>query len=127
MQAMACCWALPRHGVKVNAEVAAPMAEDHSCCPGGEVHGASEAPSVPDQASHGECGAKQQGSAALCCVHTEPVEVTAFSAAFFFVQSAFVTHLLPALPEKPSGATPSPTVLASSGPPRYLALERILI
>lgn len=127
VQAMACCFAMPKQASSDKVEFAAPMAEDHSCCPGGEAQSATEKPSAPPSSTE-DCGMNQHGASALCCTHSDPAEeVASFSPQFSFVQLALVAYLLPALPEKPPEAIPPPQPLASSGPPRYLALERILI
>ena len=128
VQAMACCFTMmPKHSSDGKVEVATSMAEDHSCCPGGEAQNASEKP-ASSQPSSEDCGMTQHGATALCCTHSDPAEeVVSFSPQFSFIQLALVAYMLPALPEKTPEAVPPPPSLASSGPPRYLALERILI
>lgn len=131
VQAMACCWTMQEHASSDPVEVASPKAEDHSCCPGGEVQ------SVPasqgsDESATAEpvdetCGMPGTDDASLCCASGAPAEVTAFSPQFSLVQIAFVVSLLPVFPEKqPEPVLPNPAH-ASGGSPRYLALERILI
>jgi hypothetical protein len=127
VQAMVCCFAMPSHASADKVEVAAPIAEDHSCCPGGESQTTTEKPASPES-SDKDCGMTRHGASALCCTHSDPAEeVASFSPQFSFVQLALIAYLLPALPEKPPEAVPPSRPLASSGPPRYLALERILI
>lgn len=133
VQAMACCWAMPEKASAAHSsskpEAATSMAEDHSCCPGEEPHASTETPtgkSTP-QTSNEDCSPSEHGETALCCTHTEPAEITNFVPQFSFVQLALVAYLLPFLPEKAPDAVPASPPLASSGPPRYLALERILI
>jgi len=127
VQAMACCFAVPKHSPANKIEVASPMAEDHSCCPGEKANAPEKAP--PTQASSDGCGMPQHSAPSLCCAHhSDPAEEEAsFSPQLSFAQLALIAYLLPALPEKLQEAAPSPQTLASSGPPRYLALERILI
>jgi hypothetical protein len=128
VQAMACCWTMPEQASTQKVEVeAASMAEDHSCCPGGEAQSPSDE-SAQSHSSSEDCGMTQHGASALCCTHSDPSEeASTFSPQFSFVQLALVAYVLPALSEKPPQAVPPPPSLASSGPPRYLALERILI
>jgi hypothetical protein len=128
VQAMACCWTMPEQASTHKVQVeAASMAEDHSCCPGAEAQSPSDE-SASSDASSEDCGMTQHGASALCCMHSDPSEESStFSPQFSFVQLALVAYLLPSLPEKPPQAVPSPPSLASSGSPRYLALERILI
>jgi hypothetical protein len=128
VQAMACCWAmLDETSVeKIEVQATSSTAEDHSCCPGGEAKTTSDQP-VSAPSSQEDCG-MTQGGAALCCTHSDSAEdVTAFSPQFSFAHLALIAYLLPAHPVEPPQAAPPPPTLASSGPPRYLALERILI
>lgn len=131
VQAMACCLGLPEQ-VSIPekagaAEITAPMAEGHSCCPGEEGQGASENPASPHPCHEG-CGTGSHAAMGLCGTHVYPAEQAAsFASPFSFVQGALIVSLLPGLPGKPAQSSLPPPPLASGGPPRYLALERILI
>lgn len=122
---------MPEHVSTEPVEVAAPMAEDHSCCPGGEAQG-DPASQGSDESTSAEpvdetCGVTGTDDARLCCAPASPAEVTAFSPQFSLVQIVFVVSLLPVFPEKQTEPVLSDPAHASGGSPRYLALERILI
>jgi hypothetical protein len=119
-QAMACCW-LPGTAETARApiQVSAPMAGDHSCCPGK----GSETPESKPEAAQPDA----PGHSALCCAQeASPAESVAASNFSFpvFILATVVRDPV----EGPSpGLSSSPDPFASPGPPRYLALRRILI
>lgn len=128
VQAMACCWTMKPSVTVKSVKVHQVSGDDYSCCPGEEEDKGSAQPetSATNTMTHG-CETHDHGSSALCCTHLDPAEDAVSAPQFSFVQLILFVIELPALPEKSPPATSPFLSFASSGPPRYLALERILI
>ncbi|MCD6024946.1 MAG: hypothetical protein K0Q91_1862 [Fibrobacteria bacterium] len=126
-QVMACCW-FPESAETSASRISAPMAEDHACCPG---EGAEATPPEKDSSSRQTCGGTaMQADPALCCAHDlSPAEIPASASQSSFAALLFVaaTGSNPAQGASPIPGRVRPTLYASSGPPRYLSLQRILI
>lgn len=129
VQTMACCRTAPADVSSHSAAAAtsAPEAKDHDCCGGSDrpqaAHHASK--DASKDAAQDDCS--DHATTAFCRAALQPAEEAVASVATFIAPVTLLTFVLAPLPETPSLATaPEPGSL-SSGPPRYLALERILI
>lgn len=128
VQAMACCVMAAEPAV---AE--APMAADHSCCPGNDGAAAADANSnanAEDAPAHPPgCGMERTDAATLCCASGEVAAVSATTVAPADAGLA-VLPVASAWPAVSSAASGPPWHVASSPPdgaPPFLSYQRLLI
>lgn len=118
VQLMSCCWFSEKAASLIDhieTTVASPV-ENHSCCPGEK----SNAASTQNNKSHSSVGCKQDAT---------PAEITASLSPISF-QHVLLATLTFSHIGSINASTPrslDPILSASSSPPRYLSLQRILI
>jgi hypothetical protein len=128
VQLMSCCWFSEKAASLISRieTMASSTAKGHSCCPREKTE-ATETQGhktpLPD------CGMDTKGHTSVGCKQDEsPIEISTSSSFISFPQLILATLTFVDLGENASGIhPPSLTLSASSGPPRYLSLQRILI
>jgi hypothetical protein len=125
VQLMSCCWFSEKAASLISRieTVATSTAKDHSCCPRETSEITGNKVSLPD------CGMETKEPPSVGCKQDAgPVEITASSSAISLPQLVLAVLTFVDLGEGSSHAhSPSLALKASSGPPRYLSLQRILI